>query len=92
MAPMRWQGGDRAPSRKSSLLRLLISNWPEPLTGMGILEWTTETEQQEDETVSAKPGREKKGQMDINCIFFEQLKLNLLPNYLQAISFEDPRI
>lgn len=40
MAPMRWHGGDRAPSRKSSLLCLLISNWPELLTGTGILELT----------------------------------------------------
>lgn len=37
MAPMRWQGGDRAPSRNKSLLCRLILNWPDPLTGTGIL-------------------------------------------------------
>lgn len=37
MAPMRWQGGDRAPSRNRSLLCRLILNWPDPLTGTGIL-------------------------------------------------------
>lgn len=56
MAPMRWQGGDRAPSRNSSLLCRLILNWPDPLTGTGILrmrhtdsdskDWITEGKKQ----------------------------------------------
>lgn len=37
MAPIRWQGGDKAPSMKSSLLCRLILNWPDPLTGTGTL-------------------------------------------------------
>lgn len=38
MAPIRWQGGDNDPSRKSSLLCRLILNCPDPLTGTGTLE------------------------------------------------------
>lgn len=37
MAPMRWQGGEKAPSKKSSLLSRLILNWLDPLTGTGTL-------------------------------------------------------
>lgn len=37
MAPMRWQGGDKAPSRKSSLPCRLILNWPDPFIGTGTL-------------------------------------------------------
>lgn len=37
MAPIRWQGGDKAPSIKRSLLCRLILNWPDPLTGTGTL-------------------------------------------------------
>lgn len=35
---MRWQGGDRVPSRKRSLLCRLIFSWAELLTGTGNLE------------------------------------------------------
>lgn len=38
MAPIRWQGGDNDPSRKSSLLCRRILNCPDPLTGTGTLE------------------------------------------------------
>lgn len=37
MAPMRWQGGEKAPSRKSSLPCRLILNWPDPFIGTGTL-------------------------------------------------------
>lgn len=94
MAPMRWHGGDRAPSRKSSLLCLLISNWPELLTGTGILELThTQTEQQKDQTLPEKKENKKSPNSPKLYIFFlVQLKLNLLPNYRQAISFEHRHI
>lgn len=38
MAPIRWQGGEKAPSRKSSLLCRLIFKRFDPLAGMGSLE------------------------------------------------------
>lgn len=50
MAPIRWQGGDKAPSRKSSLLCRLILNWPDPLTGTGILK------KRHTQTMTAKTG------------------------------------
>lgn len=69
MAPMRWHGGDRAPSRKSSLLCLLISNWPELLTGTGILELThTQTEEQKDQTLPEK--KEKKKPKQPKIVYF----------------------
>ncbi|TNN56680.1 hypothetical protein EYF80_033107 [Liparis tanakae] len=40
MAPMRWQGGEKAPSRKSSLLSRLILQRLVPVTGTGTLRTT----------------------------------------------------
>lgn len=88
MAPMRWHGGDRAPSRKSSLLCLLTSNWPEPLTGTGILELThthtgtAQTEQKERSNCVDKARKKitSPNSQKLYIFFLVQLKLNLLPN------------
>lgn len=84
MAPMRWHGGDRAPSRKRSLLCLLKSNWPEPLTGTGILELTGTQRQhrQNNRKMKLCQPRQKKrpNSQKVYIFFLVQLKLNLLPN------------
>ena len=43
IAPMRWQGGDKAPSRNSSLPCRLILNWPDPFFCTGTLKKETHT-------------------------------------------------
>lgn len=91
MAPMRWQGGDKAPSRKSSLLCRLILNWPDPLTGTGTLnmrhthrQWQQTTDWSQTEVCFSK--KKKKNihtESKSECPSIPTIMSNY--NYIQAI-------
>ena len=96
MAPMRWQGGDRAPSRNRSLLCRLILNWPDPLTGRGSLKSRKTDSDSNDRTteLSCREACFRKNTEQITNIHTESNKASPdVPNYfMEATSSDHPHI